>query len=193
MNKMKKVVLIHPRNKMVIEIVEQSEEVCDKMLEHEFVLEYVEGVQPGWVCVDGVLTPPEDISETAVEAKCALINATRLEKQRNGLPYLFNGVSDIVQLRDETDKNNVDRLVLTAMAEVLAAGGVDNVTTTFNFIGMSNVKHVLTAAEVLTLGKAVKDFLENLTVTAGAYKRLVRRVPRPVNPDELFAMPNWPN
>lgn len=187
-----KVIILDKNLAYVLEIVEQPDEVCQVMVNHPNIFHYVEGVELGWRYINESFQPPEDTRHLAIDGFCKMVDGERINRQKNGLSYLFGSSTDIIQLRDEIDKGNIDRLVSSAMAAAIVKGGVDNVTETFRFIGNSNKSYDLTALEMIKLGKDVTSFLENLAVVASTYKKKIRAMPIPVDVDTIYDNPTWP-
>lgn len=82
----------------------------------------------------------------------AQVAAIRRQLERQGFSYEFpDGITSIIQTRDETDLRNI--LGNTSAALVLQAQGVSEAALTFR--SADNLNHPLTPAEAIQMGMAV--------------------------------------
>jgi hypothetical protein len=192
MTEMKKLIRLHPSNNTVVEILTVPESYVETMLLHEHIHAYVPDAELGWVYSDGLITPSAVDYDAMIAGKCRMVDNARLVQQARGLSWIFDGVNDIIQLRDDADKGNIDRLVNSAVAEIVLAGGVPGVTKTFTVFAKSNTAYTVTAVEMVAIGSKMQEHFEALVRTAHVYKDKIRRTSRPVDRDALFDLPDWP-
>lgn len=87
--------------------------------------------------------------------KKAQIDEWRVAAEQAGMVYAFpSGQSDVVQLRDDRDRANINGQVTTAM--LLQSQGID--APVLPFRAESNTTYMLTPAQMIALGVATGQF-----------------------------------
>jgi hypothetical protein len=112
--------------------------------------------------INGAFVADEDlVLESNIEKKSQLITKIheyREEKLSAGMPYDFlDGISGVVQLRDEIDFRNI-----TGMGSAGLALVVTESDALIEFRDESNTSHMLTGAEAMGLGIAATLFVNEI-------------------------------
>lgn len=114
------------------------------------------------------------------------VDTLRISTEKKGLPYSFNGVSDVVQLRDVEDFINILGIVNTAQI-LIGQGSV----STIPFRAQSNTTYELTPQQAIELGLAVSFFRQSLYQKAWQYKSDIDSCKTKVAVDAVLSGMNW--
>ncbi len=94
------------------------------------------------------------------------IDAVRQAKRELGLKWSFSEGDDIIQLRDNTDIQNIQGLVSSAYMKENA--GVKEAVLILR--GESDINHAITPAEMIAIGQAVETYVGKLYYHAWSLK-----------------------
>lgn len=115
------------------------------------------------------LNTPKTVQE-AKSLKYLWIDARRKFVESRGLTYVFpDGISDVIQVRDERDLTNISGLSTTAL--ILKSQGVT--APLFGFRAESNITHNMTPDQIIAMGVAVSVYVAELYKTGWTLKQLV--------------------
>lgn len=115
-------------------------------------------------------TEPEPATlEQLKNAKRRDIDLWRLDAERVGMQYAFPGGSDVVQMRDERDRVNINAQVTIAI--LMKGNGVTDAVLPFR--AASNTTYMMTPDEMIAMGVAVATFSSELYQIGWGLKELV--------------------
>lgn len=135
----------------------------------------------------GVEPPPSapQTLEMQQKDKREIIDVWRQQREQAGLPYSFpGGFEDVVQMRDERDRTNINAQVTIAM--LLQGQGVSDPVLPFR--AASNTTYLLTPTQMIEMGMAVAAFSSELYQIGWALKA---QVDEATSAEELEAIV-WP-
>lgn len=125
-----------------------------------------------------------------IAAKRAAIEARRDTEEQKGCTYSFpGGVEDVVQLRDERDKLNLNGQVTAAL--ILKGQGVTDEVMPFQ--AESNATHMLSPDEMIAMGTAVNNYCLGLYQKQWQQKSLLDALdPATATAADVAAIADWP-
>lgn len=110
----------------------------------------------------------------------------RREEERKGHTYTFpDGIEDVIQIRDDRDLINVNAQVTAA--QLMASSGITDPVMPFQ--ALSNATHLMTPAQVVTMGMSVSRHITSLYQTAWAVKQAIEAA---TTYEEVDEASQWP-
>lgn len=113
------------------------------------------------------------------------INAERQRREALGLVYQFtDGQAGTIQMRNATDFRNIAGL--TSAATILTMQGVTD--PVLYFTDAENVRHIMTPAQMISMGIAVQQRISSLYAAAADIKNTLETA----DPDTFYITIGWP-
>lgn len=156
-------------------------------------VECPDNVQPEWIYANDRFYPSIDTHELNIrdpEWLCDQVDLIRVAHERAGLRYDFNGNSDVIQTRDDTDIRNINGQVTRALVHWKINGITDPIMP---WCALSDITYMLTPEQMIQMGSAVNDHITAL-YGYGWYLKLQIRALKD-DPEALAALDltaGWP-
>lgn len=167
--------------------VEISDDVYSALIEGQSQGKVISTNADGIPFLDDAPTP--NVADLIL-AKRRAIEVKRIEEEVKGFAYVFpDGDTDIIQLRDDRDKLNINGQVTAA----LVLKGMGETGSVLAFQAQSNTTHPMTPDQMIAMGMAVNSYCLGLYMKQWGQKALLDALdPATASEEDVAAVADWP-